>query len=306
MMPCRPVAAALAVALLLPVAACSDGSAGNSGGETGRRSVTHAMGTTLVPTEPVRVVVLDASALDAVVALGITPVGAPRVRAGGPAPDYIVDALGPGAATITATGGVARPDLSAVRALRPDLILGNRQRHRPFYDRLRAIAPTVMAKSAAGRDWKQRFLLDAQALGRRSDAERVLDRYAERADLVARAWRNPSAVRVALVRFAPDPTVLGPGSFAGAVLSDVGFTVTGSLAQADVLFSSGAGPAGLRAAAGATRTATWRGLPAVAAERSIQVGDQIWFRAIGPVGARLLLDDLLRYAQVLVTGPRSS
>lgn len=299
-MPRRPAAVALAVALLLPTAACS-GSSGGAGGPR-LRPVTHAMGTTLVPDDPSRVVVLDNGELDAVAALGITPVGAPRASSTSPVPEYVADALGPGVATITSTGTVAEPDLEAVRALQPDVILTNRQRHGRLYAQLSAIAPTVMAPTAAGGDWEERFLLDAEALGRRSDAERALTDYETRADEVAQAWRKPSALRVGLVRFVPRPRVVGEESFAGAVLADVGFPSTGSLARAQLLFSSGAGAVGVRAASATARTATWRALPAVRGKRSVQVADDIWFRAIGPVGARLLLDDLARYADDLAPG----
>lgn len=53
------------------------------------RSVGYAMGTTDVPAEPERVVVLDSSFLDAALALDVVPVGATEAEVGAGMPDYL-------------------------------------------------------------------------------------------------------------------------------------------------------------------------------------------------------------------------
>ena len=75
--------AAAATGLALLAAGCSDADAGGSASGSGSkpaatRAITHAMGTTMVPAEPKRVVVLDTQELDVTLSLGVVPVGAVR------------------------------------------------------------------------------------------------------------------------------------------------------------------------------------------------------------------------------------
>ena len=159
----RRLAAALAAAVALGVGltACgeSDPVAGTTTGET--REITHAMGTTKVPAEPKRVVVLDTDKIDTALSLGVTPVGAATAGEAKSWPTYFgADKL----AGIKEVGVLTEPDLEAINALKPDLILGSKFRQEKFYDELAAIAPTVFTEKV-GITWKENFLLDGKALG---------------------------------------------------------------------------------------------------------------------------------------------
>lgn len=295
----RPAAAAL-LALALLTAACS----GSGDDDPDGRTITHAMGTTQVGDQPVRVVVLDAGQLDAVAALGITPVGALRDTAGGALPGYIADALGPGAATIADTGTVEEPDLAAIAALRPDLILSDKEHHEALFGELSKLGPTVFNETV-GASWKQDFLLAAQALNRTADAQRVLATYEKDATALRVSYAGRTAAAVLVT---PDVRAYGTASFVGSVLGDAGLAQTGQTEfrvtpvprlTAPLLFYAAFRVDGTRKLQAVTRTATWRALPAVKEGKAIEVPDEIWFVADGPVGAQLVLDDLQTYAERL-------
>ena len=116
------------------------------------RTVEHAAGTTEITGTPERVVVLDTGELDAVLALGVTPVGAVRTGVSDELPAYIEDA-GVDPAEIANVGTIAEPALEQIAALEPDLVLSNAVRHADIYDQLSAIAPTVYAE-AIGETWE--------------------------------------------------------------------------------------------------------------------------------------------------------
>ena len=108
-----------------------------------RRPITHAMGTTVVPATPSRVVDLDTQELDAALSLGVVPVGATRTAVDERLPSYL-QRKAPAADT-QIVGTIQAPDLEAIARLRPDLILSSKLRHEEIYDKLSAIAPTVFA-----------------------------------------------------------------------------------------------------------------------------------------------------------------
>ena len=272
------------------------------------RTVAHAAGTTEIAGTPERVVVLDTGELDAVLALGVTPVGAVRTDVSDELPGFVAEA-GADPADIAPVGTIAEPDLEAIAALEPDLVLSNQVRHADLYDRLAQIAPTVFAE-AIGESWQENLLLAGEALGREEQAQELLDGYAARAEEVGGLYGDPAATEVSVARFLDGTLVrlYGEGSFIGSVLADVGFArpevqrtpetfvevspeeVT--RADGDLLFHGAYGAGGAAAAEQVTTGPLWRSIPAVAEGRAVAVDDDRWFLGLGPLGAGLVLDDL--------------
>ncbi|MFI5436437.1 ABC transporter substrate-binding protein [Rhodococcus baikonurensis] len=85
---------------------------------------------------------LDSAERDAVLAVGMMPVG---VAAGVNDPDSIDD--------VPRVGSIEGPNLEAILALDPDLILSNANRSETLDGQLSAIAPTVMGVQT-GVPWK--------------------------------------------------------------------------------------------------------------------------------------------------------
>lgn len=311
---------ALAVACGLVLTGCGTDEAGTtepaaSAAPEETRSVVHAAGTTELTGTPERVVVLDTGELDAVLALGVTPVGAVRTGVSDELPAYIEDAgVDPGA--IENVGTIAEPALEEIAALEPDLILSNAVRHADVHDQLSAIAPTVFAE-AIGETWEDNLRLAGEALDMAEEADQLLAAHTQRAAEVGALYGDPAATEVSMVRFLDGSAVrlYGEGSFIGDVLGDVGFARPQvqrtaetfvevgpeqiGQADGDLLFSASYGDEGRTAAAQITSGGLWQGLSAVQQGRAFEVSDDRWFLAIGPLGAGLVLDDLERFAQQL-------
>ena len=303
----RPLTALLLVVALIAAGCGDDDSTSAAKPVTSTREVAHAMGTSDVPAEPERVVVLDSSFLDAALALGVTPVGATEASAGFGMPEYLADRV----PDIEVVGLTEEPNLEAIAALRPDLILGAKVRHEELYDELAGIAPTVFTESS-GTNWKEGLAVTADALGASGDAELLAAHEARADDLGDQI--GAESMRLSMVRFLlPDEIRLyGPNTFSGSVLTDVGFDLGDHAwdeysmaylsaeqlgrADADVVFATsygGTDTADFKAAFTQVEP-LWKGVPAVAEGRQHWVEDDIWMLGIGPIGAGLILDDLER------------
>jgi len=275
--------------------------------EESSRTVEHALGSTEVVGTPERVVVLDSGELDAVTALGVVPVGAVETEG---LLDELAATHGFDADDVTIVGSIAEPDLEAVAALQPDLILTNAVRHEALHEQLSALAPTVQA-AELGAVWQENFLLHAEALGRTEQAEEIFADYERRVDEIGAAWGDPAGTEVAVLRFMGGDQIraYARGSFVGSVLADVGFTWPAALdstenrveltaesldlVTSDVVFwSPGFGDGGRAESASLMAGQLWTSLPPVQAGGDHEVDDSRWFLGLGPTGAGLVLDDL--------------
>ncbi len=147
-------------------------------GQTQTFSVTvdHALGATVVPLPPKRIVTVGWCDEDSVLAFGETPVA--MVRRGmfesGIAP-WCEEKLGPVRPRLL-DGGQA--DYETILSLAPDLIVNVfSDMDRRSYERLSAIAPTIGYVSGPWRaDWREQTRQIGKALGRSQAAEALIDR----------------------------------------------------------------------------------------------------------------------------------
>jgi iron complex transport system substrate-binding protein len=293
------------LALLAAVALAACGGDGEDSAASATRTITHAMGTTEVPETPSGVVVLDSPELDAALALGVTPVGAVRSPVATDLPSYLRDRL----EGIEDVGTIESPNLEAITALDPDLILSSKVRHEALYDELSAIAPTVFADTP-GFAWKDNLQLYAEALGKADEAAEQLAAYEERARGIGARLGDPAETTVGVMRFLPDEIRLySPRSFIGTVLADVGVSRPAAVADtqdiainisleqiaradADVVYVTTYGPA--KDTPQARGGGLMQRLGAAKAGRLFPVDDDIWMLGIGLLGASRVLDDLER------------
>lgn len=259
------------------------------------------------PENPQRIVVLTNEGTEAVLALGVKPVGAANSWLGSPWYPHIAEAM----EGVEPVGQESAINLERVAALEPDLILANRQRHDEIRGQLTAIAPTVFSRRLRG-DWRINLGLYADSLGLAERGVEVLARYDARVDALAAALGDRLAEEVSVVRFLAGQTRLYQlDSFSGVVLGDLGFRRPAnqavnaftrtvgreSIPEMDgdrifyLTFDSGSGDG----AAAAERVLTdplWLGLSAVRAGRVHGVDDGIWNTAGGVLAAQLMLEDI--------------
>jgi iron complex transport system substrate-binding protein len=228
----RGAALALLLAAALGLSACGSSGVAAPSATTARdgvfpRTVTHAMGNTVIPSQPKRVVALDLAFVDASLLLGADVVGYTTYRSvDGSLPDYLGKPALEHAKNAEIVGTLAQPSLEKIAALKPDLILSAKVRHAAIYDKLSQIAPTVFSETT-GATFKDDLLLTGEALGRQDLAQAAVRTFEKRAktlgdEIRAKLHRSPTA---SVVRFTEEPTVrlYTATSYAGVVLGDAGF-----------------------------------------------------------------------------------
>jgi iron complex transport system substrate-binding protein len=240
---------AVALTALLTLTACGDGVATDGAAtdpaaapesdtataaadEAATRTVTHAGGTTEIPADPQRIVTLqDQNGLLPLLELGVRPVASAALQLEGGGQRFRrVD--GYDTSDIEPVGDYGEPDLEAIAAQRPDLIVGT-EFHVEYDAQLSAIAPTVYVQIFE-RPLPEALAEFAALVGAEDrHAELRAEYEAAIADLIADLPRAPEDISVSWVEFGePGQFYLPNGQAVGTVLADVGFARPETEAQA--------------------------------------------------------------------------
>ena len=182
------------------------------------RQVEHAMETTELTGTPKRVVVLTQEGTEALLELGVTPVGAVNSGLGDGWFPHIADQM----EGVTELGDESQPNLELILSLQPDLIIGNKIRHEEIYSQLKEIAPTVLSADLAGQ-WKVNFALYSEAVNKQAEGEQAMADYDAHIEEAKTALGDKTQLEVSLVRFLPETVrIYQKDTFAGTILSDLG------------------------------------------------------------------------------------
>ncbi|MDQ7192694.1 ABC transporter substrate-binding protein [Staphylococcus felis] len=178
---------ALLLAVMLIVAACGSVSdSGNSDKKEGSNSsdkgvtIQHDGGTTKITKEPKRVVALEYSFVDSLVALGVKPVGI----ADDGDKNNIIEPIRKNLGDYKSVGARKQPNLEVISELKPDLIIADNNRHKGTYDQLNKIAPTLLLPSLDS-DYNENieaFKTIAKALSKEDQADKRLKEHQEKID----------------------------------------------------------------------------------------------------------------------------
>ncbi|MCX4551427.1 iron-siderophore ABC transporter substrate-binding protein [Streptomyces sp. NBC_01387] len=270
------------------------------------RTITQAMGKTVLKAKPQRVVVLDVGELDNVVSLGIKPVGYAPTEGSEGIPSYLKKNAG----NPKNVGTINNLNLEAIANLHPDLILGSQLRAADKYDALKKIAPTVFS-IRPGFTWKQNYLLNAAALDRTAQAKAELGSYEKRAKQLG-ADVGPHKPTISMVRYMPDRIRLyAQQSFIGTILQDAGLPRPKSQqvndlaveispekidsADADWIFTGVYGDPKATKRDTVQSNPLWKNLKAVKDGQAKNVPDETWYLGLGVTAADKVLDDLQHY-----------
>ncbi|THF75766.1 AraC family transcriptional regulator [Cohnella fermenti] len=275
------------------------------------RVVKHAMGETELTGVPQRVVILTNEGTEALLALGVKPIGAVSSWVGDPWYDFIKDDM----QDVTVVGDELQPNLELIAGLKPDLIVGNKARQEKIYEQLKEIAPTVFSEDLGG-DWKTNFKLYSEAVGKQAEGEAALAAYEERIASLKEKLGDKLSTQVSVVRFsASQVRIYQKQSFSGAILNELGFARPASQDKdssievmsketipsmdGDVLFYFVTRVAGKNDADLVVKEwqddPLFRNLNAAKANKVIEVDEAIWNSSGGIEAANLLLDELEKY-----------
>ncbi|MFF2479934.1 ABC transporter substrate-binding protein [Paenibacillus sp. NPDC058071] len=332
------MAATLLFCIALFLSACSAGGANNGtpangGNSTGSnvaatsaptaspaaevaesRVIKHAMGEETLTGTPERVVILTNEGTEALLAVGIKPVGAVQSWIGDPWYDHIkADMEG-----VTALGDELQPNLELIASLKPDLIIGNKVRQEKIYDQLKQIAPTIFSEDLAG-DWKINFKLYTEALNKQVEGEQVMGAFDKRVEEVKAKLGDKANTKVSVVRFsAKQVRIYQKQTFSGVLLNQLGIARPESQdvdnfievmsketipsMDGDVMFYFVSENPGKTDAANVVeewkKDPLFQNLSVAKNGKVIQVDEAIWNSAGGYEAANLLLDELIAYFDV--------
>lgn len=145
--------------------------------ETAAMTVTHALGETTIPATPQRIIALEWTYVEDLLALGIQPVGVADIAGYNDWVQIPVEL----AADVADVGTRQAPNLETIAGLAPDLILAPSFRIAEIYAQLSEIAPTLAFDAyptdedvTQYEEMRQTFLTIADVVDRRVEGEAVL------------------------------------------------------------------------------------------------------------------------------------
>ena len=145
--------------------------------QEGALTLEHTRGELTLPEPTTRVVALEWTYIEDLLAVGVQPVGAADID-GYQKWVNIEPAL---SSDVTDVGTRQEPSLEAITALEPDLIIGVKFRHEPIYDDLSEIAPTLLFSPYPPDDgpnqyqeMRETFLTISEAVGKQEEGREVL------------------------------------------------------------------------------------------------------------------------------------
>jgi iron complex transport system substrate-binding protein len=267
-----------------------------------------------VRADPQRIVVLSGDALDGLCALGLQSrmVAAALPDGSSSQPSY----LGTVVHRLPGVGPRNAPDLSGIKASKPDLILGSQGLTPQLYPALKAIAPTVFT-AAPGAAWEDNLRGVGAATGRADAAGTLINDFTTKAHDTGAA-HDAAHYQASIVQFTEHTIrVYGAENFPASVLTvfgvdrpasqrftdkpyieigasdaDLAGTPDFSAADADVVYVSFASPAAKDRAPTVLDSAPWRKLSANRDNRVFVVNNEVWQTGEGLVAARGVVDDL--------------
>ncbi|MFE5318036.1 ABC transporter substrate-binding protein [Paenibacillus sp. NPDC056579] len=279
-----------------------------------QRVVKHAMGETKLQGTPKRVVILTNEGTEALLALGIKPIGAVKSWSGDPWYNHIKGEM----QDVTVVGDELQPNMEVIASLKPDLIIGNKVRQEKVYEQLNKIAPTVFSADL-GADWQENFKLYMEAVNKKEEGLKALAAFDKRVSEVKAKLGSKAATQVSVVRFsATQVRIYQKQTFSGVLLKQLGVArppaqnKDGNIEvmskeripemDGDVLFYFVTETPGKTDADKVVKEwmndPLFQNLKASKNGKLIQVDEAIWNSAGGIEAANLLLDELVAFFQL--------
>lgn len=289
------------------------------------REITDVTGTDMcIPENPERIVGLMEADVDALLALGITPVGSTNGRGQATPPRYLEEYL----EDVTSVGQFYSPNLEVLLELEPDLILFGGFTDEAVLKQLNEIAPTVNTFQT-GEPWQDHFLRVAAILDMTEKAEAYIEAYEARIEEVQseldEAKFDFDEATFVVARWSADgPQIMAPTlTFSSGVLLDLGLTGASEIPElqeghphsaplsleslrlldVDWVFIGTLTPDGdaVEALDEALENPLFQALDVVKNDHVVLVDGSLWTSVGGPLAAMMVLED----AAAALTGAES-
>jgi iron complex transport system substrate-binding protein len=186
--------------------------------------IKHPLGESCIPLQPQRIIALDETSMEALLALDLKPIAATEPNIAG----SIIPKLGKKAEGIVSLGKDSQPNIEKMVQLNPDLILGfslGAEQYKLFSQ----IAPTVTVGDYIQNAWKDAFLRIAEITGKTEKAQKLLEEYQQRVEkLRTFINHNLKSKTVSISRFYAGNQFTEfrtKYSFPGSLLTEVGIVL---------------------------------------------------------------------------------
>ena len=271
------------------------------------RTIKHDLGTTTITGSPTKVVALEYSFVDALVAVGMSPIGV----ADDNEPKRIIPALREKVTDYKSVGLRATPNIQVITALKPDLIIADSGRHKAIYDQLSKIAPTIAYASLNG-NYQQVLDSEMSTAIALNKCDEMKSRLAEHAKLMDgyKAQAPADENRKALFVRAADKTFTGfpPKGYTPGVLSAIGIksslpddsgdasvslTLETLVAnKPDIMFIAANDGPSLRDTW--AKSPLWKQIPAVKNNATYDVNPNEWSRSRGLIASEVVAQEAVK------------
>jgi iron complex transport system substrate-binding protein len=267
--------------------------------------IEHALGKIELDKTPERVIVMEFSYTDALMTLGVQPVGI----ADDDDPSLFMDTVKAQLGDYTSIGSRYEPNIELISSLKPDLIIADLNHHKTVYEQLNAIAPTLVLDDHQA-DYDQmleNYKTIAKVLGKEAEGQKRLEEHAAKiAD--AKAKIKDASLTVL-------PAVVNPKgfyaqsdhSYIGSFLTSLGFTdpvkSEDSYPQLSLEQLVETNPQAIFLLPATEENIIsqweanplWKELDAVKSERIFTVERRNWALSRGLLGSERMAEDIVKY-----------
>ncbi|NHN32919.1 ABC transporter substrate-binding protein [Paenibacillus agricola] len=279
------------------------------------KTITHTMGTVTLTKVPERVVVLFNGMVDITAALKVKPVGA--VQSWDELPWYKF--LRADMEGVKNLGDEDQPNIEAILALKPDLIIAAKGRHEKLYPQLNSIAPTIMVADLF--TWKENLKVAGEALNKQDEVTKIMKEWDTRvATFKQKMGDRLGKSEVSIIRFQKDNSSrIYVTGFAGTIFQELGLprpkaqqaegksvlnlTSKEQIPQmdGDYIFDItqlNDGTNSLKNSEEWLSHPLWKDLKGVKAGKYFKADPITWNLSGGSIAAKMLLDDLYKYFDI--------
>ncbi|CAN7608611.1 ABC transporter substrate-binding protein [Paenibacillus sp. LjRoot56] len=316
--------------LALAITACGSGTTGGNASSTTaspeaakataaavvEKTIKHAMGTVTLKKKPERIVVLFNGMTDIVTHLGVKPVGSVESWEEKPWYNYLRANM----EGVKNLGEETQPNVEAIVALKPDLIIGTKARHEKIYPQLESIAPTIITEEIF--DWKANLKYASDALYKEQEGAKIVADWDKGvAEFKQKAGDKLAKSEVSIIRFERDGSArFYATGFAGTIFKELGLprpkaqivegkavvniTTKEQMSQLDgeyifdITRLNAEEPAVEKSQNDWTSHPLWKNLKGVKNGKYFKVDTITWNLAGGSMAAKAMLADLYKYFDI--------